>query len=206
MADLILSRVPLLNVRSEFNRTRHILNSPELRAELIDWRFGVPIHADFVIWGGEPSTLLSWFVQRIIIGAEAYIPPAAFLAGIHYDRLSERLRKATGDPFSLRCGSAAQTYYNCLPGLVQCDFQMRLSRPSTWETLQRFYKETRNPLFHGSQLHTEGHKYEETLDSVLKVVDLFTDVYNWLDWWIPANLLSMTGSIPTKEPPKLSTP
>ena len=203
--DLRVSTVPMLNVRMELNRNRRILSDPEFRAQVVQWRFGNPIHAQYVVWGGEPSVLLTWFLQRSIIGLEAYIPSAVFMAAMHYGRLGPDVAKAIHDPFSLRGSSAANTFYNRLPGLVDVDFRMIRARASVWKKMCRFYDEVRNPLFHGSQLHTEGHGHGETLDSVLKAFDLFLDAYRWVDWWCPQKLLTMTGTVPISEPPRLET-
>lgn len=201
--NLKVSAVPLLNGRMEFNRNRRILGAAEFRNQIFQWKFGDPIHADYIIWGGEPSGLLTWFLQRAIIGLEAYVPPAVFTAAIHYGRSSADVISAKKQRFSLRSGTGANTLYNRLPGLVDPDFRMIRARGSVWKNVNRFYEEVRNPLFHGSQLHTDGHKHGETLDAVLKAFDLFVDVYEWVDWWLPPNLLDMTGSIPISEPPRL---
>ncbi len=102
--NLRVSPVPLLNVRMEFNRNRRILTAPELRAQISQWKFGDSIHGGYIIWGGEPSSLLTWFLQRTVIGLEAYIPPAVLTAAIHYRRLSSEVVKGTKDPSSLRAG------------------------------------------------------------------------------------------------------
>lgn len=201
--DLQVSPVPLLNARMEFNHTCRILNSAELRAQVVRWRLGDPIHAQYIVWGGQPSILLNWFLQRTIIGVEAYIPPAVFMAGAHYGRLSADVIKGSKDSFSLRCRSAVNTFYNCLPGLVDTDFRMIRARAQVWKKTHRFYGEVRNPLFHGSQLWTNGHNHGATLDSVLKALDLFVEIYNWVDWWFPPKLLEGTGSFTVSEPPRL---
>ncbi len=82
--NLPISTIPLLNVRMEFNRNRALLASDNFRAQVAQWKFGEPIHAEYIIWGGPPSFLLTWFLQLAIIGAEAYIPSAVFIAAIHY--------------------------------------------------------------------------------------------------------------------------
>jgi hypothetical protein len=201
--NLRVSTIPLLNARGEFNRNCRILSAPEFRAQMTKWRYGCPIHAQYIIWGGEPSALLTWFLQRTIIGLEAYIPPIAFMAAIHYGRLSPAVIEGTKDPFSLRGGSAVKTFYNCLPGLVDSGFRLERAHEPVWKRMQTFYKDVRNPLFHGSQLVTNGHDHGETLDSVLRAFDLFIDIYNWADWWFPPKLFAATGTVSISEPPRL---
>jgi hypothetical protein len=201
--NLRVSTIPLLNVRIEFNRNRRILAAADFRARISRWRFGDPIHAEYVIWGGEPSSLLTWFLQRAIIGAEAYVPSAVVTAAVHYGRLSADVVNATKGPFSVRSGGVANRLYNHLPGLVESDFRMKRARGSLWKNVRRFYEEVRNPLFHGSQLYTDGHQHGDTLDAVLRAFDLFVETYEWVDWWLPPRLLDVTGSIPISEPPRL---
>lgn len=207
--NLRVSKVPLLNVRSEFTRNFRILSAPAFRHQITHWRGGDPIDADYIMWGGPPNMLLTWFLQRAIIGTEAYIPSTAFMAAIHYGRMSPHGRmspqvmKGTQEPFSLGCQSAAQTYYNCVPGLVEADFKLKRARGRLWKNLNKFYTEMRNPLFHGSQLDTHGHNHLETLESVLRAFELFVEVYSWLDWWFPPTLLNTIGAIAISEVPRL---
>lgn len=179
------------------------LASLEFRRQVVDWTPENPIHAGYVIWAPRPNLLLNWFLQRTIIGLESFIPSAAFLAGSHYGRLDEKAVRGTREPFSLNCESVANTIYNCVPGLIDSNFRMKRARGRLWKSVSRFYREVRNPLFHGSQLETHGHKHGETLESVIKAFDLFAKVYNWTDWWMPPERLAMFGEILVSEPPKL---
>ncbi len=201
--DLKVATVPLLNARGEFGRMYRLLNSPDFRGQIEQWKFGDPIQADYIIWGGEPRIVLTWFLQRAIIGLEAYIPGAVFMAAVHYGRCTDEVQKAIRDPFSLNCESAANTFYNCLPATVEMNFRMKRSRASTWKQILIFYQQIRNPLFHGSQLDTEGHKHVETLDAVLRAFNLFIAVYKWLDWWCPPRLFNLVGEVPISQPPTL---
>ncbi len=204
--DLRISRVPLLNARMEFNSHFSMLNSLGFRSQLLHWKFGTPIHAEYIIWGGTPALLLNWFVQRAIIGIEAYIPGAVFIAGAHYGRLGPNVARGVRDPFALGGKSAANTFYNCLPGLIDPDFRMIRSRGGTWKKTIKFYLEIRNPLFHGSQLYTNGHDHGATLDAVLKSFGLFSEIYDWVDWWCPTDFLNGTGRVPISKPPSLQIP
>jgi hypothetical protein len=195
-----VSPVPILNARMEFGRYFSILCSGEFREQVLRWKFGTPLNAGHIIWGGLPSGLLTWFLQRAIISVEAYIPSAAFMAAIHYGRLTDQVRKSASDPFSLECHSTANTFYNCVPALVEPDFRMIRAKGSLWKEVRRFYDEVRNPIFHGSGLGTDGHKHGETLDSVIRAFELFVQIYNWVDWWFPP------GGVAVSEPPRLPMP
>jgi hypothetical protein len=153
--DLKISEIPLLNARMEFNRNYRILTAPDFHTQIANWRFGSPIHASYIIWGGEPRALLTWFLQRAILGPEAYIPPVVRMAAIHYGRVSPGVLKGTADPFSMKGGSAVATFYNSLPGLVDPDFPLIRAHGSVWKKMRIFYEQVRNPLFHGSELLTD---------------------------------------------------
>jgi hypothetical protein len=198
---LRVETIPFVNVRTEFHRNRRILSAPTFREQVANWQPGNPLHAEYIVWGGPPSRLLTWFVQRTIIGVEAYIPSAAFMAGVHYRRLSPELVRASKEPFSLGCQSAANTFYNCLPALVDQTFRLKFARGSVWKSVRVFYETVRNPLFHGAELGTEGHQHVQTLDAVLKSLDLFVAIYEWVDWWFPPALLDVTGAVPVATPP-----
>jgi hypothetical protein len=201
--DLKLSVVPILNARIDFNRDCNILSNPEFREQVVRWHFRTPIHAGYIIWGGDPSMLLTLFLQRAIIGIEAYIPPVVFSAAIQYVRVNTSIANATRDPFSLRGGNATDIIYNVLPGLVDSTFPLRRAHGSVWKQLRRFYERIRNPLFHGSQLITTKYSHVETLDSVLRAFELFKQVYNWVDWWYPPKLFDQTGTVAVTKPPRL---
>ena len=201
---LRVGMLPLLNVRIEFNRNHRILNSPEFRAQIVHWKPGVPIHAEYMVWGGDPAVLLNWILQRTIVGVEAYIPSAVLGAAMHYGRFSERVKRGVNDPFSLKCLGAANTFYNCLPGLVDLDFRMICARGRLWKDVNRFYREIRNPLFHGYQLCSGGYSRGDVLDSVLRASEFFGEVYKWVDWWFPPRLLETTGPVRISEPPRLT--
>jgi hypothetical protein len=206
ICDLQISPVPLFNARMEFNSHLRILNSGEFRSQLVQWKFRTPIHAEYIIWGGTPALLLNWFLQRAIIGIEAYIPSAVFIAGAHYGRLEPDFAKSVRDPFALGGKSAANTFYNCLPGLIEPDLRMIRARGSTWKKTAKFYLEIRNPLFHGFQLYTNGHDHGATLDAVQKTFGLFSEIYDWVDWWCPSDFLNSDGLVPFSKPPSLQLP
>ncbi len=144
---------------------------------------------------------MTWFLQRAIIGLEAYIPTATFLAAVHYGRMNADIVRAQQDPFSLRAGSTVNTYYNALPRLVDDTFPLKRARNAVWKNVNKFYEQVRNPLFHGSELYTDGHRHADTLDSVLRAFELFVAIYDWVDWWLPPNLRNMYGTIAISEPP-----
>lgn len=49
-----------------------------------------------------------------------------------------------------------------------------------WETTKTFYKEIRNPLFHGSQIADSTN-----VESVLNAYEYKAEIYAWIDSWNP---------------------
>jgi hypothetical protein len=77
---------------------------------------------------------------------------------------------------------------------------------SLWKQVREFYESVRNPLFHGHQLQTDGFKYAETLDAVLRAYTMFVSVYKWIDWWCPQMFVmgnNVGRAMPISEMPTL---
>ena len=179
--DLRLSVVPLWNVRIEFNRTLTILNGPDFRAQVEQYaRAGKPepLFAHHILWGGPPEGLLTWFLQRTIIGIEAYLPSALFIAAVNYRRVTEAIFRAKNDPFDVdaKRTTTADRLYNKLPGLLHQNYQLNRVNGALWKSVREFYDAVRNPLFHGYQLDTAGRRRLDTLDAVLRAYDMFVQI------------------------------
>jgi hypothetical protein len=50
----------------------------------------------------------------------------------------------------------AEMFYNNMPAKIDEAVQLKLAEPELWSLVKRFYKEVRNPLFHGYQLRPVG--------------------------------------------------
>ena len=157
-------------------------------------------------YGGPPDGLLTWFLQRTIIGVEAYLPPALSLAAVHYGRLNTAIIRARDNPYSLNLASTADTFYNGMPGLLHANYRLKRFDGSLWKQVREFYGSARNPLFHGHQLQADGLKYTEILDAVLKTYSMFVSIYKWIDWWCPQRFImgnNAGGAVPISQMPTL---
>ncbi len=73
----------------------------------------------------------------------------------------------------------ANSLYNLMPALVDPTFALRLMDQRLWNEVSLFYKELRNPLFHGFQLA------DATPDAVFKVFVWMKQIYDWMSGWAP---------------------
>jgi hypothetical protein len=120
--NLRLLIVPLWNVRFEFNRTLAILKSQDFREQVRQYGTPAerePLLAHHIMWGGPPEGLLTCFLQRTIIGVEAYLPPALFIAAVNYGRLTEPILRAKADPFDVDV-KRASTATGCITNSRAC--------------------------------------------------------------------------------------
>lgn len=167
-----------------------------------------PLFAHHILWGGPPEGLLTWFLQRTIIGIEAYLPSALFIAAVNYRRVREAIFRAKNDPFDVdaKRTTTADRLYNKLPGLLHQNYQLNRVNGALWKSVREFYDAVRNPLFHGYQLDTAGRRHLDTLDAVLRAYDMFIQIYQWIDWWCPQRFVmgeNMGGVLPVSEMPML---
>lgn len=175
MISLRASRLPLINQRQEYEHYRRILRDPDFRAQ-----FSSPENHEFkcgkFLWGGfnEGATVL---LQRIALGLEARIPVAVTLELSCRGKLTEEFTARLKDPFTLKGNGTADCYYNRAPALIESRFALRQSDPELWHLVSTFYRDIRNPIFHGCYITNLS---PEKFDFVFSVFDR---VYAWCDSW-----------------------
>jgi hypothetical protein len=175
MISLRSSRLPLLNQRHEYEHYRRLFRDPKFREQ-----FNTPGNREFecgkFVWSGleEGATVL---LQRIALGLEARIPVAVTLELSCRGKLTEELAVKLKDPFALKGKGTADCYYNRAPALIEQQFALRKSDPELWDLVSTFYRDIRNPIFHGSYITDLS---PEKFDFVFSVFDR---VYSWCDSW-----------------------
>ena len=176
MITLHSTRLPLLNQRFEYDHYRKILRDPTFRAQFTD-----PNARDFecgkFVWQGiqEGATVL---LQRISLSFEARIPVAVSLELTCRGKITQKIIEGLEDPFSLKVkGSAgtAERYYNLVPALIEPKLALKIADPALWELVRTFYRDIRNPIFHGHYLTNLN---AEKLDEIFATFD---EVTTWLD-------------------------
>lgn len=175
------SNIPLINLRWEFRDNYNILKDPCFRCCFKPPL--KPIQIPQLIWLGMPNDLLTLLLQRGILGIEAYIPGAVFHCLGYLGKLKENM-KYIKNPFEIQgARGTASKYYHQLPSLVDSSFSLQSYDQQLWDLTCRFYKQVRNPIFHGKQI-TQGGP-----EAVLDAYELLAELYKWIDhWFSPENL------------------
>lgn len=169
MITLSVSWLPLINQRLEYDYYRKLIRDEKFRAQ-----FAGDDHRDLecgkFVWAGiqEGATVL---VQRILLGIEARIPNAVALELSCRSALTPTILGKLNDPYKLGGGGTAQCYYNRAPALIEERYALAKANPRLWDLVRLFYKNFRNPIFHGSYL---SDLTPEKLDYIFSVFD---DVY-----------------------------
>jgi hypothetical protein len=172
-----ICNVPTHNVRAQFFNHYHIVKSDEFRNEIKNWEPEKPIETPYISWYYWPDQFFTFLTQLSVIGLEAYANSA-----VHYElgmagRMQENIQYIR-NPFSIpgESGTAAK-YYKLMPALFSNEISLPECNPQLWEDVKIFYKEIRNPLFHGAQLDTSN------VDDLIKIFELIADIYQWIDSW-----------------------
>jgi len=173
-SDFALENIPIVNIQEEVTTHKALLADDEFRKRLLNIRD--PVETPYLIWKGLPKNLLTYFLQRAILGVEACVSAAAWEARA-LDLFTDELAQKMEDPFRLRGQGTADVFYNRLPGLLDPEYALERCDPRLWATTKQFYKEIRNPLFHGYQL------YRPEAEQVSEALALLDSVQAWIETW-----------------------
>jgi hypothetical protein len=172
---LAVENIPIVNIQEEFIIHRALLADDEFRKRLLNLRD--PVETPYLIWKGLPKNLLTYILQRAILGVEACVSAAAMweakTRGLFTDELAQKME----DPFRLRGQGTADVFYNRLPGLLDPEYALERCDPQLWAITRQFYREIRNPLFHGYQLS------RAEAEQVSEAVALLDSVQAWIETW-----------------------
>lgn len=172
---LAVVNLPIINIQEEFRIHKALLADDEFREKLHNMRH--PVETPYLIWKGLPKDLLTYFLQRALLGVEACVSAAAeweaTARGVFTDELASKME----DPFRLRGRGTADVLYNRLPSLLDKEYSLERCDPPLWATTKQFYKEIRNPLFHGHQLYHPG------AEQVSQALVLLDSIQAWIESW-----------------------
>lgn len=171
-----MANIPLWNLREEFHYTREMLHSAHFSAA---YHAGQrPLQTPLFNWHGGDTDLLSLLVQRAIQGVESYTVGAVWIKLSELGKMTNELNAQVRNPFSIRRGSGTVgAYYDNLPALIHPDLSVKIVDPEFWSQLKDFYKDVRNPLFHGS------HFGSGDLFNATKSFWFIEELYAWIDQW-----------------------
>jgi hypothetical protein len=184
---LTLYNIPLVNLRMEFKRTHAFMREPILDKAL-NPPFSEPIRAPLMIWGGMPDDLLTLLLQRALLGIESYIAGGVYECTGRLGKLDKELVEKIRNPFRFGSRSLVENVYHLMPSAVDDSCSLRTCDEDLWKEAQAFYKEVRNPLFHGKQLH------DCEPAAVRRAFDFVARLYEWIDSWYSLELLIRGGS------------
>lgn len=180
--NLTFSNIPSINLRLEFDRTLEFVNSPEAERGLKPPI--APIEAAIMTWHGMPEDLFTLLLQRSVLGLESYLSSALWHAsvvlGIFTPELTAKLRNSSA--FGARLFAA--NIYDRMPAAVHPELSLRHQDQSLYQKTVAFYKEVRNPIFHGKQLSSP--KIEAVRDAFAHL----SDVFGWIDHWHPPDIVN----------------
>ncbi len=174
---LKLSYIPMLNLRHEFANYYKLLDDDDFRKQFNE-KSG-PYETPYFTWYGMPQPLLTTILQRVILGVEAYIPIAAYLEMNLRGLYTDDSKIYFTDPYRLSGKGTAEKYFHSLPSLIDKSLSLKSFNKQLFDQNKAFYKEVRNPLFHGFQIDSDKHYHLRTSFEHIR------SIYEWLDSWHP---------------------
>ena len=167
---LKVQNLAIINARQEFQQYLEALSDEEFVRRLGHMRF--PHYLPLITW-------LTLMLQRSILGVESCVSAAVEYRLAASGLLTPEMAIKLNDPVKLPGKPGmAETFYNRLPAQVDSALQLEVMEPELWVTVKRFYKEVRNPLFHGYELAGIN------AAGGLEALQMLARVYNWMDqWW-----------------------
>lgn len=199
---LRFGNIPLINLRMEFNGTYEFLSSTDaedcLRAPV------KPVRTRLFIWGGMPDDLMTLLLQRAVLGIEAYLPGALMMTSAALGKVSNDLVRKLKDPFSLGSRSAVNNIYHRMPAVVHPELSLRHHDGALYKRTQSFYREVRNPIFHGQQVANPS------IQGMRDAFSHLAHLYAWIDYWYNPEQLIKGGAtlagVHTRHPRKADQP
>lgn len=179
MADswfgLRFTNVPLINLRWEFRDHYRLVNEPSFE----DYFTGSirPIDSPYFRWLGMPDDFLTLILQRAILGIEAYLSGAVYVECGYRGTFTQELGAKIHNPFRLEGRKTVDKFYDKLPGLFDETASLKVANQKLWERNVDFYKNVRNPLFHGKQISNGN------ISGVREAFDHLAQLYEWIDTW-----------------------
>lgn len=185
---LRVKNLAIINIRQEFDTYLAMLSDEKFVRRI--GNLGTPVDLPLITWRGLPMGLLTFVLQRSILGVESCVSAAVSYRLGARGLLTDEMTATLDDPVKLpgSGGGMANAFYNKLPAQVDPALRLEVMNPDLWVLVKRFYKEVRNPIFHGYEL--EGMNTAGTL-AALKMLDA---IYDWMDpWWGAFTTVKLEG-------------
>jgi hypothetical protein len=124
-----------------------------------------------------PEDLFTLMLQRAVLGIESYLPSALRTVAAQLGSITHELCVQLDDPFALGGKQAVTNIYHRMPQLVHPELSLKFCDESLYERTRIFYREVRNPLFHGEQLA------DPTIEAIRCAYTHLAALYDWMDGW-----------------------
>ncbi|HAG50694.1 MAG: hypothetical protein A2X87_01095 [Deltaproteobacteria bacterium GWC2_42_51] len=172
---LAFENIPIINLRNEFARYYAVLNDKNF---LSQFEGPIkPIETPYMVWHGMPDDLITMIMQRVILGVEAYLPSAVFYELGMRGKLNKNNLPYLRNPFEFGGRSTVDNYYDKLPSLIDKSLSLKSFDNELWSQTKAFYKEVRNPIFHGKNISNRD------IEGLKKVFIYLSQIYKWIDNW-----------------------
>jgi len=164
-----LNNIPFLNLRNEFKKNYGFISSAAFEAYLNAPQ--EPIKTPYGVWSAPSDHLMTFILQRSILGVESYLPIAlkstAHNLGVATNELFYKIDNAFG----------WKALFKEVPKLVSQEINLHRNNAQLYEKAEKFYNEVRNPLFHGREINGAD------VDSMRAAFSYINEIYMWIDEW-----------------------
>lgn len=175
--NIDLINIPLINLRIECRRIYDFWLSSELDKILTE-RNPISLNTGSMIIVAEPYELITATLQRCLLGLETYVQSAAQSAyisrhpnGCYSWNTFPRVHEITEEK------RLAAKLYKSIPKLVDENLSLAYMDNGLYQWLLHFYKNIRNPIFHGMQIQKVNG------DDLRSIAMEVAKVYRWIDSW-----------------------
>jgi hypothetical protein len=172
---LTFQNIPSVNLRLEFDATLEFLNSDAAKSCMSGQH--QKVRAPMFDWVGMPSDLFTLLLQRSILGVEAYLPSALGYTMAVLGNLDKSLFAKLKTPSTFGAKSMAANIYHRMPAAVHPELSLRHLDQELYEETVAFYREVRNPIFHGKEIAGAS------IEPIRQSVGLIGRIYTWIDYW-----------------------
>jgi hypothetical protein len=187
---LTVSNIPTLNLRAQYAHDRAMVFADGLAENLHAWKFG---QGNVSVNYADPDSYFTILLRTTTVGIECTLQNLAIEELLFSNRLTEDVRQAIRHPSRL-AKSMADAYYNKIPKYVTEDAPLKVYDDKQWNLVHQFYREIRNPLFHGSQL------MDVKAESLRSAFVMFDGIFKWIDTWTDPNRLQKILASTTFKP------
>lgn len=166
---LSLINIPYLNLRNEFKKNYRFIFSTGLD-EYLKSPHG-SIETPYGIWIASSDSLMTFILQKSILGLESYLPIALKLTANYLGRLTDTLHNEIDEAYGCK------VLFKEVPKLVDPEISMHKCNAKFYDDTVKFYKLVRNPLFHGREIHNAD------VVSLRASFNHINEIYKWIDSW-----------------------